>query len=150
MCRGRFDVYGFSTANDFFTSPPEDVWAERAPEDFALEPTAYTGGNFLMKWDAFERTRALGVTETPASYVSGSVSEIHRRLSIEGKLRCCVVKPHLPVFKLDKALDPAFDAYAFFDRRGIDRARIAALVREYAATGASRKDLVGGRVVNRF
>ncbi len=150
LCRGRFEVYGFSTVNDFFTSTPEAVWTEHAPEDFALEPTAYTGGNFLIQWDAFLRTRSLGVTETPASYVSGSVSEIHRRLSIEGKLRSCVVKPHLPVFKLDKALDPAFEGYRFFERRGIDRARIASLVREYAAAGSSRKDLVGGRIVNRF
>jgi hypothetical protein len=150
LSRGAFDVVGLSTANDFFASKPADVWADRAPEDFELEPTAYTGGNFLITWEAFARTRALGVTECPANYVTGSVSEIHRRLSIEGRLRCSVVRPHLPVFKLDKALDPAFDAYEFFGRRGIDRARSAALVREYAARGASRKDLVGGRIVNRF
>ena len=60
------------------------------------------------------------------------------------------MKPHLPVFKLDKALDPAFDRYEFFERTGIDRAHTARLVKEYAAAGASRKDLVGGRVVNRF
>jgi hypothetical protein len=150
LCRGRFEVYGFSTPNDFFVSAPDDVWNPHAAEDYALEPTAYTGGNFLIQWGAFLRTRHLGVTQSPTSYVTGSISEIHRRLSIEGRLRCCVVKPHLPVFKLDKALDPAFDGYRFFERRGLDRARIASLVHEYAAAGSSRKDLVGGRVVNRF
>lgn len=148
--RFAFDVYGFSTANDFFTSTPAEVATPRAAEDYELEPTAYTGGNFLMTWDAFAKTRAIGVTERPANYIAGSVSEVHRRLSIEGRLRCCVLRPHLPVFKLDKALDPAYDAYRFFERAGIDRARIAALVKEYAAAGVSRKDLVAGRVVNRF
>lgn len=148
--RNAFDVYGFSTPNDFFTSTPKEVGAARAAEDYELEPTAYTGGNFLMTWDAFAKTRSIGVTERPANYISGSVSEIHRRLSIEGRLRCCVLKPHLPVFKLDKALDPAYDAYQFFEKAGIDRARIAEFVKEYAAAGVSRKDLVAGRVVNRF
>ncbi len=149
-CAGYFDVYGLSTANDFFETTPDVMRAARGAEEIALEPTAYTGGNFLMKWDAFASFRALGVTERPANYVTGSVSEIHRRLSIEGRLRCCVLKPHLPVFKLDKALDAAYDAYRFPEEAGLDRDRIAALVREYAARGASRKDLVGGRVVNRF
>lgn len=145
-----FDVIGFSMTGEFFDSAPELVHTYRPFDDYELEPTAYTGGNFLMKWDTYARIRNLGVSEKPANYITGSISETHRALSIRGALKTCVIKPHLPVFKLDRALDVRFEDFDFFERRGIDRSEVARWVTRYDVRGESRKHVSSGHVLNRF
>jgi hypothetical protein len=148
--RDRYDVFGFTTVNEFFPSTPEEIWADRPASDYGLQTVPYTGGNFLMRWDAFLRTRHLGVTRDPRNYITGSISELHRALSARGVLRIATVRPHLPVFKLDKVAVSAFDRYGFFERRGLDRSRIESLVERYHREGVCRKRIVEDRVVNRF
>jgi glycosyltransferase involved in cell wall biosynthesis len=149
-CGARYDVIGFTTVNEFFPSTPEEIWTERAPEDYSLVEVPYTGGNFLMRWDAFRRFRHLGVSPNPAHYIVGSLSEVHRALNARGLLKLAILAPHLPVFKLDKVATAAYDRYRFFERRGIDRAWVEERIEEYFRAGMCRKRLVAGRVVNAF
>jgi glycosyltransferase involved in cell wall biosynthesis len=148
--RHPYDVIGFTTVNEFFPSSPEEIWAERAPEDYRLVPVPYTGGNFLMKWETFKRFRHLGVVPNPKNYIVGSLSEIHRALTEHGLMKVALIAPHLPVFKLDKIVAAAYGPYGFFERRGIDRAWVEERIEEYFLAGMCRKRFVEGRVVNRF
>lgn len=145
-----YDVVGFTTVNEFFPTSPGELWAARRPEDYSLQRVGWTGGNFLMRRDAFLATRGLGVSERPENYITGSLSELHRDLAARGELRVAIIRPHLPVFKLDKVAVPAYDEYAFFERRGLDRERIGDLIDRYHEAGYCRKRRLGDRVVNTF
>lgn len=145
-----FDVVGFTTVNEFFPTAPDELWAAKRPEEYSLQQVGWTGGNFLMRRDAFLTTRGLGVTEQPENYIAGSLSELHRDLAARGELRVAIIRPHLPVFKLDKVAVPAYDEYAFFERRGLDREWIGELVDRYHDAGYCRKRRLGDRVVNTF
>ena len=54
------------------------------------------------------------------------------------------------ISKLDKVAVPAYERYRFFERRGIDRARIESLIDRYHRTGVCRKQRLGDRIVNAF
>lgn len=145
-----FDVFGFTTVNEFFPSSPEEVWAQRLPENYTLTPVPYTGGNFLMKWNVFKKFRHVGIVKNPAHYIVGSLSEVYKSMSMKGLLSIAIISPHLPVFKLDKVAVRKYDQYKFFEKKGIDRRWIEDLIEKYYVTGVCRKRLVNGRIVNRF
>ena len=143
-----YDIFGFTTVNEFFKSTFSEIWSKMPPEEYSLRPVPYTGGNFLMKWEVFKRYRNIGVIKNPSHYICGSLSEVHKLLGEKNLVKIAIVYPHLPVFKLDKVADKEYDEYKFFDKRKIDKKMIYRLIEKYYHEGLCRKRLIDGRIIN--
>ena len=143
-----YDIFGFTTVNEFFKSTFNEIWSKMPPEKYSLRAVPYTGGNFLMKWEIFKKYRNIGVIKNPSHYICGSLSEVHKLLGEKNLVKIAIVHPHLPVFKLDKVAAIEYDEYEFFDKRQIDKKMINRLIEKYYHEGLCRKRLIGGRIIN--
>lgn len=146
----RFDITGFPVANTFYQISPLELWRPRRADEFQMIPAEHTGGNFMMKWDVYKSIRQCGVSKNPENYITGSLCEIHKQLHQNGVVRIGILKPFLPVFKLDMVAADKYTEFQFFETRDIDRGRILKLIEEYNQKKFNRTRIVDGQMIKDF